>query len=254
MSSPVVSILTPAYAAERYLKETVRSVQNQTFTDWELVIINDGSPDATGLIAEQLARKDSRIRVFHCSVSSGRPAVPRNLGLKHARGRYVAFLDADDSWHPEKLQRQLAFMREHGACFSCTAYERISEDGRSCGTVHVPFRASRNRLLITNTVGCLTVMVDRCRFPDMRFDESIALRGREDYALWLKLLETESYVFGLDEQLASYRVVDGSVSRNKWKMAAAQWRVFRSSAEVPFPKACLYMLTWGFWGYLRNRR
>lgn len=254
MSDPVVSILTPAYRAEAFLEETVRSVIAQTFTAWELIIVNDGSPDGTGALAERLANEDQRIRVFHRETSSGLPAIPRNLALDHARGRYLALLDADDLWHPEKLERQLAFVTRYEASFSCTAYGRMSEDGRRFGVVHVPLRATRGRLLMTNTVGCLTVMIDRERFPDLQFDESSSLRGREDYGLWLKLLESETYVYGLDEVLADYRVVNGSVSRNKWDMAKGQWRVFRQSARLPVIQACLCMITWAFFGTLRNRR
>lgn len=254
MSDPVVSILTPAYRAEAFLEETVRSVIAQTFTAWELIIINDGSPDGTGALAERLAKEDPRITVLHRETPSGRPAVPRNLALDHARGRYLALLDADDLWYPEKLERQLAFITRYGASFSCTAYGRISETGSRQGVVHVPLRATRSRLLMNNTVGCLTVMIDRERFPDLRFDESSSIRGREDYGLWLRLLESERYVYGLDEVLADYRVVNGSVSRNKWEMARGQWRVFRQSARLSVIQASLYMISWAFFGYLRNRR
>jgi teichuronic acid biosynthesis glycosyltransferase TuaG len=254
VSDPVVSILTPAYRAEAFLEETVRSVIAQTFPDWELIIVNDGSPDGTGALADRLAKEEPRIRVFHRKTSSGRPAIPRNLALDHARGRYLALLDADDLWHPEKLERQLAFMERYGASFSCTAYGRITETGIRRSVVHVPLRANRNRLLMNNTVGCLTVMIDRERFPDLTFDERGSLRGREDYGLWLKLLESERYVYGLDEVLADYRVVNGSVSRNKWDMAKGQWRVYRQSAKLPVWKASLCMMSWAFFGYLRNRR
>ena len=253
MSEPLVSVLTPAFKAERFLEAAVRSVLDQTFTNWELLIINDGSTDETGKIADSLAATDQRIRVIHRNGSSGRPAVPRNLALEQSKGRYIALLDADDLWHPQKLEKQIAFMQSAGARFSCTAYRRITEDGQLLSLIEVPLKATRGRILANNTVGCLTVMIEKDLLTQFGFDEEPSLKGREDYGLWLQILKQEKYVFGLNEELAQYRVVSGSISRNKKAMIVGQWRVYRKSAGLGVFRSLLCMVGWAWFGYLRNR-
>lgn len=251
--TPLISIITPAYNAEHYLAQTIESVLAQTFFDWQMIIVNDGSTDKTGQLADQYANKDSRIQVVHQKHSSGRPGIARNIGLEYTKGRYIALLDADDLWMPQKLEHHLRFIQKHEAAFSCTSYQRISVDGKPFNTVHVKEFITRNDILITNTIGCLTVMFDRDQLPKLSFDVHKDLVGREDYSLWLKILSIEQYAYGLNETLSSYRVVGNSISRNKFNMAKGQWRVLRYSAKMPLIKAIFYMFTWAFFGYLRNR-
>ncbi|WP_227511992.1 glycosyltransferase family 2 protein [Tritonibacter mobilis] len=218
---PGVSVIMPAYNAEMTLVHAVASVQAQSFTDWELILIEDGSSDQTANACTMLAQEDARIRVVYQTENTG-AAVARNAGLALARGRYVAFLDADDLWHKEKLERQISFMKEHGAVFSYTGFLR--QRGHKQRRVHVPAQMTRERLLQGNVIGCLTAIYDRAHFGDVQMPN---LRLRQDFAFWLLLLTRCQNAFGLDEPLAVYRVHSTSLSAGRIKAMRATWKMYR---------------------------
>lgn len=239
----LVSIVTPAYNAARFLRETVASVQQQTCRDWEMIIVDDCSRDDTAVVIEELARKESRLRFVRQRVNSG-PAAARNAALSAASGRFIAFLDSDDLWLPEKLQRQLGFMREVDAAFSFTRYRRISDDGSFCGSVvEVPPRLDYAALLKNTAIATSTVIVDRQRTGPFAMTQTYY----DDYVLWLELAKRGHVAHGLQQDLMRYRVVGKSVSRNKLRSARWVWHTYRNVQGLNWAKA-----VWCFMNYTFN--
>ena len=234
--APLVSVIMPAYRCADVLIESVTSVQAQTVEDWELLIVDDCSPDDTFALANKLAAEDPRIRVFQTPGNAG-PAAARNMALENATGRYAAFLDSDDLWLPEKLARQIAFMREKGAAFSCTAYDRVAEDGTVLNRV-TPFeKADYNKVLYyANPVGNSTAMIDRMMLGSLRVP---MIRKRNDFALWLAALKKTDYVYGMRECLARYRVREDSVSSRKTDLVRYQWQLYRRVEKLSLGRTFL---------------
>lgn len=220
---PLVSVIMPVWNAAPTLAEAVSSVRAQTWPDWELVLIDDGSSDASPGIAAGLAAADPRIRLLARGANGG-AAAARNDGIRAARGRFLAFLDADDRWRPEKLARQLAFMGQGGHAFAFSSYRRMAADGRPGAVVPVPARVTHAELLRGNVIGCLTAIYDSAVLGKV---EMPPLARRQDYALWLSLLRRLPAAHGLNAVLADYRVSPGSLSGNKLVAAAATWRLYR---------------------------
>ena len=244
----------PAYNASATIEHSIRSVLAQTYPHWELLVVDDGSTDATVDIARRVSA-GTNMRLLEIGGRMG-PAAARNAALKIASGRWIAFLDSDDLWLPEKLERQLAFMRKTGAALSFTAYRRMNETGRMLPRViEVPTTVSYRQLLRSNCIGCLTAMFDRQRFAGATFPDLGLLEdhrwiawlgvtgrvGHEDYGLWLSLLRddgsggtTRIVAHGLNEPLALYRVGTTSFSGNKLRAAAFQWTLYRRTEKLPF--------------------
>lgn len=224
----LVSIITPLYNGERYIKETIESVQKQTYTDWEMVIVDDGSTDDSQNIVRQMAACDPRIRVYINEKNMG-AAATRNQGIQLAQGRYIAFLDSDDLWKSNKLEKQIAFMTEKNAAFCYSACEVIDEAGKTTGIVrHVPTYVNYKELLKGNVIPCVTVVLDRTQFASIVMPEI----GHEDYATWLTLLKECQKADGIDEVLASYRETGSSLSGNKLTAAKWTWHIYRDYLEL----------------------
>jgi teichuronic acid biosynthesis glycosyltransferase TuaG len=235
-----VSIVTPAYNAQRYIAETVASVQAQTCRDWELIVVDDRSRDATAATVKALAQNDNRVRLIEQEKNGG-PARARQAALDVARFRRIAFLDADDLWLPQKLERQLAFMRERGAAFSYTEYRRLSADGARVGRlVRVPARMTYSRLLGNTAIATSTVIVDRGATGPLTMTETYY----DDFVLWLGILKRGFVAHALKEDLMRYRVVAKSVSRNKASSAMHVWRTYRDVERLPLARSA-----WSFAGY-----
>ena len=227
-----VSIIMPLYNGEHFLEKSVLSVVAQTYTAWELWVIEDHSTDHSLALAKRLAERDARIHVLQTPKNMG-AAGARNLGIQHAAGRYLAFLDCDDFWYPRKLEVQIAFMQEHGADFSCTAYRCVSETGEPVKhrTV-VPFRRAGywRCLFYGNCIGNSTAVYDAQKLGKV---ESPDLRKRNDFAMWLQLLRRTPYVYGLRECLADYCVRRGSLSGKKLNLYRYQWILYRKIERLP---------------------
>lgn len=240
-----VSILMPAFNALHTLGEAVASVQAQSHTDWELLIVDDASRDGTYARAEALAAEDIRIRLLRHAENKG-AAATRNTALAAAQGRYIAFLDADDLWHPDKLRRQLAFMAETGAAFSYTGFWRkysgaghAQSPGQDPGReVHVPRSVDRNTLLRGNVIGCLTAMYDRAHLGDCPMPD---LRMRQDFALWLDILTKTDRAQGLQAPLATHHQRPGSLTSNRLRAMRATWAMYRQHLGLPPHQAFRYM-------------
>jgi teichuronic acid biosynthesis glycosyltransferase TuaG len=224
VDTDLVSVVMPARNALPYIEESIRSVQAQTWEQWELICVDDGSTDGTGELVARLAAEDPRIRPVRREAPGG-PGPARNTAIALARGRWLAFLDSDDLWAPEKLALQLAFMRERGAALSCHGYRMIDVAGHAVGFEARARATLTYRELLSNTaVGALTVMVDRTRVGGLSMP---ALRQHEDLVLWYALLRRGWTFEGLPQTLAAYRIVPNSASRNKLRSAAHMWTVYR---------------------------
>lgn len=246
---PRVSVIMPVHDAAAFVGSAIASVQGQSFAGWELLAVDDGSHDASAAILARAASNDARIRLLSSGGNLG-PWAARNVAMAAARGRYLAFLDADDLWHPEKLARQLAAMERTGAALSCTAYLRHNLDTGRRTVVGVPARASRAELLKTNTIACSTAMLDAARFGRRRMRP---LHRSEDFAFWLDLLDEAPTVLGLPQVLATYRQHRDSLSARKGHAAAGTWAVYRGALALPLPAALWYFGHYATRGLLRHR-
>ncbi len=241
MIQGLVSVITPTYNCGKFIADTIRSVQAQTYPNWEMIIMDDCSTDDTRDIVGALSRQDSRIK-YHCLPANAGAAVARTEAMRLAEGQWMAFLDSDDLWHPEKLQRQLDFMQENGCVFSCTAYEQIDETGKPLGKIvrTVP-KTDYNRLLLDCPVGNSTVMYS---VEKMGKFEVPNIRKRNDDALWLQMLKKEPYIWGLPEVLMQYRLRSGSISRNKLKVIKYHWVLYRRIEHLSLPRSLFHIAYW----------
>ncbi|MBQ3722041.1 MAG: glycosyltransferase family 2 protein [Fibrobacter sp.] len=215
--SSLVSIIMPSYNTAPYIAESIRSVMAQTYTDWELIIVDDASTDNTDEVVKdvilsgaQAESKDLSSKIHYLKNDRNRGAAySRNRALREAKGRWIAFLDSDDIWTPDKLEKQIAFMTKNGCAFSYTRYEEMDENGRPTGTiVGGPKRITKTGMYNYCWPGCLTVMYDREVVGDIQIAE---IQKNNDYAMWLKICrKADCYL--LDENLASYRKRTGSIT------------------------------------------
>ena len=237
-----VSIITPVYNSERYIMEALQSVMNQTFTNWELIVVDDMSTDNTCRIVLEVCKKDPRVRLIKLKTHEG-PSVARQEATKLAKGRFIAFLDSDDIWMKEKLKEQIDFMLLGNHAISCTAYEQINEVGERNGRIlRPPYRANYNRVLLDCPIGNSTVVYDteklgKCYGPN--------IKNREDYALWLKILKRENYIWGYPQILTQYRIRKKSLSRNKIKLVYYHWILYRDFEHLSITKSLLHICIWG---------
>jgi glycosyltransferase involved in cell wall biosynthesis len=237
VSPPAVSVITPVWNAAATLAAAVASVEAQSVADWEMLVVDDGSTDGSRALAADLARRDARIRPLGLPGNRG-PAAARNAGIGAARGRFLAFLDADDLWHPEKLAVQLGYMAREGAPFVFSAYRRVDAAGRPLGTVRVPARVTHAGLLKGNVIGCSTAVYDTAHFGKV---EMPPLRRRQDFGLWLALLARGGAAHGLADVLADYRVRPGSLSADKLAAVGATWALYREVAGLGRARAGYYL-------------
>lgn len=229
---PLVSVIMPSYNSERHIAESIRSVQSQTLANWELLVSDDCSTDSTREVVAGIAEADPRVRLLPLRENGG-AAAARNNSLAHARGRYVAYLDSDDLWRPEKLERQVAFMEERGAAFSCCSYEVVGEDGVPLGrTVRMLDECDYMGFLTHNLLQTVGIMADTARM-DRGLLVMPAMRRRQDAATWLQVLKAGHACHGLPDVLCAYRRVEGSLSSNKVKAAQGVWRLYREVERLP---------------------
>lgn len=247
----LVSVITPAYRAAAVIGETIASVRAQSHQQWEMLIAEDCGPDDTRDVVRGWQEKDARIRLLPLERNGG-PAAARNAALREARGRWLAFLDSDDLWLPEKLERQLAFHRASpGAVLSFTGFRRISADGERTGRyVGVPPRLDYRRLLGNTAIATSTVIVDRAESGDFEMKKTYY----DDFACWLALLKPGGVALGLNEDLMRYRVMDASVSRDKGNSARQVWRAYRQIEGLGRAASAWYFSQYAARAWLKYRR
>lgn len=225
----LVSVIMPLYNAEKYVEQAIRSVINQSFTDWELIVVNDCSPDNSATIVSKLADEDSRIKLLHTDTPSGSPTLPRNIGIKHAQGRYIAFLDSDDLWLPNKLAEQLQLFHNSDASVVYSYYKKMENNGEiRNGIVKSPRSVNYKQLLRGNVIGNLTGIYDTEKVGKHYFEHV----GHEDYVYWLHILREGGYAMNTQKVHAVYRLTDNSVSRNKFKVFLWDWHIYRDIEKL----------------------
>lgn len=232
-----ISIITPVYNCEKLIANTIETVINQTYTNWEMLLVDDCSTDNSQKIIEEYIKKDNRIKYFQLEQNSG-AAVARNYALEKSEGRFIAYLDSDDLWKPEKLEKQVKFMLEHNYAFSCTDYEKIDEQGNSLNKiVKIPRKVDYNLFLRNTIIQTVGVVVDtKLTGKDLLVMPNI--RRRQDAATWCQLLKNGFDCYEVPENLSYYRVVSKSLSSNKLKAIKMNWHWYRKIEKLPLWKAC----------------
>jgi len=236
---PVVSVIMPAYNCSAYLEEAIRSVIAQTVTDWELIVIDDCSTDDTYAVAQKIAQTDSRIRLLQNPRNVG-VAVTRNTGLELCRGQYIAFLDSDDFWYPNKLEVQLQTMEQKNARFCYSTYAIIDRNGEKVKADYmVPARVTYKQLLKENVVQCSAVLVSAQVMKNYRFNPDFY---HEDYVLWLQMLKDGCKAAGCQQVLLTWRYIQSSRSFNKLSSAKNRWRIYRKYLKLPLGESIYYFM------------
>ena len=238
----MVSIIVPLYNAEKFIWETVQSVINQTYKDFELLLVDDCSTDRSLAAAEAI--NDSRVRVIRQEQNAGAYAA-RNRGLSEAKGRYIAFLDAEDKWEPTKLEDTLKFMEEKDAGFVFTSYEFADEKCVGTGkVVRVPETITYKQALSNTTIFTSTVLIDREKVAD----ELIKMPNikSEDTATWWQILRAGHTGYGLDKNLVKYRRSAGTLSSNKIEALRRIWNLYRKAAGLSVVSSAAHFVVWAF--------
>jgi glycosyltransferase involved in cell wall biosynthesis len=246
----LVSIITPVYNSEKYIGETIESVLAQTYSNWEMLIVDNGSTDHSLDIIYQYAAKDARIKVFQQTKKNGFPSYTRNMAIEEAQGKYIAFLDSDDVWYPEKIAIQLAYISDHPDChIICTSYEKVNKEGVSDNRVVKPRMITNYiQLLKTNSIGNLTGMYNQEKLGKC-FQKPIF---HEDYLMWLTLLKKGEVAHGIDEVTAKYRIHNRSVSSSKLKVIRAQWYIYRQELNLNFFYATYFFTCYTYYGIKKH--
>ncbi|MDM0469396.1 glycosyl transferase [Clostridium perfringens] len=246
-----ISIITASYNAERFIKNTIESVLKQTYQNWEMIIIDDCSSDNTESIVNRYVELDKRIKFYKLEKNSG-AAIARNLGINKANGEFIAFLDSDDLWDENKLEKQIEFMKERKIGFSFTGYRLMKENGELLNKeIMVPEKVDYNSLLKNTIIGCLTVMIDKRIIGEFKMPE---LRAGQDTATWLSILRKGNIAYGYNEILASYRLVNGSISSNKMKALKRTWNIYRNVENLSLYKSIYCFLFYSKNAFLKRFR
>lgn len=243
-----MSVIMPAHNAEKYISDAISSVIAQSVTDWELLVIDDRSTDGTTAIARGFSNADSRIRVYSNDENIG-VAATRNRGISLARGEWIAFLDSDDLWRPQKLARQLEKAASTGAELIYTSYSIFRDDPKNGSAYIVPATADHESLLRENVIGCSTVLVRAAE--GMKFSTGIY---HEDYAMWLTLLRNGCRAVGCTDVLADWRVSENARSFNKRRAAKMRWTIYRKVEKLPFFKAVRVFAAYTLNGIRKHKR
>lgn len=231
---PQISIIMPCHNGEKYISDAIQSVISQTFSDWELLVIDDNSSDNSINIIEDFCKKDARIKLFRTEKSSGLPATPRNVGIKNAIGRFIAFLDCDDIWLPTKLEHQIPLFETKNVAVVFSYYAKMNGDGVFQNRkISSPFVINYNELLKGDCIGNLTGVYDVSKCGKI-FQKEI---HHEDYEMWLSILKLDFYAMNTNTYEAFYRVQEKSVSANKWRTMQWHWNILHNEQKLGFVKS-----------------
>lgn len=248
----MISIVTPVYNAATFIRQTIEMVQAQTYTDWELLLVDDGSKDGSAEVIEAYLKEnpDKRIRLINKACNEG-AALTRNRGIKEAKGRYIAFLDADDVWLADKLETQMTFMERKNAGFVFSAYEFGDEEAIGTGRiVHVPETLTYKKALSRTVIFTTTVLLDTEKIAkELIYMPNVP---SEDSATWWQILRAGNVAYGLDQVLAIYRRPVKSLSSNKLKAIQRIWYLYRKVEKLPLIPSCIAFIGWAYRATVRR--
>ncbi|MFD2100206.1 glycosyltransferase family 2 protein [Flagellimonas iocasae] len=235
----MVSIITPVFNSQKYISECITSVINQTYDNWEHILIDDCSTDGSDEIIKNFSKIDKRIK-YYALERNGGAGVARNKAIELAKGRYIAFLDSDDLWTPDKLERQIEFMVKNKYSFSYTDYFVITDDREHpLFRRSAPNRVSYTKMLRNDYIGCLTAIYDVSYFGKVYMSD---IRKRQDWVLWLNLLKKTDFAYCLKMPLAYYRIGNQSLSKNKFKLLSHNFNVYYKELGYSFFMSCYLMV------------
>ena len=241
--SELVSIIVPTYNTEKFIKLTIQSVQNQTYKNWEMILVDDASTDETIKIISELAKADNRIKLFQLPNNSGN-GFARNVALKKATGKYIAYLDADDLWFPMKLEKQIQFLKANKLPFTFSFYDCIDEEGKTLNRrVEAPLNLTYNQLFFCNYIGNLTAIYDAEYFGKIVIE---ATQKRQDWRLWLTIVKQIKETKPVPESLAFYRIRKDSISSSKFKLIKHNFGVYRDFHRFNFVSSVFLMIRFLF--------
>ena len=244
----LVSIITPTYNSAEHISGTIKSIQAQTYSNWELLITDDCSTDQTIEIIASYQKTDRRIKLFLLNINQG-AGVARNNSIKEAIGRYIAFCDSDDQWKKNKLEVQLSFIINNKLSFSFTDYDVVSQNNKFLKRIKCPHRITYSKLLKNNYVGCLTAIYDKEKLGKMYMSTA---RKRHDWILWLNIMNKIKHTKGLNESLSIYRKRDSSISNNKLLLIKYNWKVYRQELKFSYLTSFMYLLQFLFFYILKK--
>jgi glycosyltransferase involved in cell wall biosynthesis len=249
MQENLVSIITPVYNAEKYVSQTIESVLKQSYQDWEMILVNDGSKDNSVDVIQKYVNRDSRIVLV--SQDNAGSAAARNNGIRRANGRYFCLLDADDTWESNFLESQLGLMKEKKAQLVYSAYRRIDENSNEILRPQmVKERLTIKDMQRTNHIGCLTGLYDSITFGKIFLKEELN-SVRDDYAFWLEIIQKTEVAYGNKNILANYRVLKNSTTGNKKKLIKHQFNFYYKYQKLGLFKSILYTIYWGVLGIFK---
>ena len=247
----LVSIIVPVYNCEKFINDTIKTVQNQTYKNWELLFVNDCSPDKSKEIIEKYAREETKIKLINLKENSG-AAIARNTGIKNAKGKYIAFLDADDMWNKQKLEEQIKFMKDNNYDFTFTNYEFTDENGNKTGKiVNVP-KTMKYKQALKNTTIFTSTVIFNVESLGKDLIEMPNIRKGQDSATWWKVLKTGITAYGLNENLSFYRRSSDTLSSNKIKALKRTWNLYRNVEHLSVLKSS-YNFCWYIFNAIRRR-
>lgn len=248
MRKALFSVIVPCHNADVYIVEAIESVISQSYTNWELLIIDDCSSDNSVSIIQNYCSIDNRIKYYKTKEPSGSPALPRNIGIENAMGRFIAFLDSDDVWLPNKLEEQLKLFDKTETAIVYSNYEKMAETGkRENRIIKAPSTVDYKQLLLGNVIGCLTAVYDTDKIGKVYFSE----HSHEDYIMWLSILKRGYMAKNTNTVTALYRVRNKSVSSNKLKALSWQWSIYVDVEKTGYLKAIYYFVNYAYKAFLK---
>lgn len=247
----IVSVIMPAYNAERFINDAIKSVLSQTYSYWELLIVDDCSSDSSATIIKEYVEADNRIVYFKTEQPSGSPCIPRNLGIQNAKGRYIAFLDSDDVWLPHKLEEQLPLFDDEHTTIVFSNYEKMNEIGeRNERHIKAPAFTDYKKLLRGNVIGCMTAVYDVSKIGKVYFENV----NHEDYVMWLSILKRGYIAQNTNTVTALYRIRSKSVSSNKLKVLTWQWNIYMNIEKKGYLKAAYYFCHYAYKAFMKSKK
>ena len=244
----LVSIITPCYNASSYISETIKSVINQTYTNWEMIIVDDCSKDNSAQIIKEFSKYDNRIKYTKTDIPSGSPALPRNIAIAMSKGEYIAFLDSDDLWIPTKLEEQIAFAEEKQYNFIYSNYEKMTWEGKRNNRILTMSKFSTYSSTIKSCdIPCLTVLLKKDIINGICFQNI----KKEDYVFWLEVLKKGNIAYNTNKIHAIYRESNISRSSNKFEMLSAQWHILRNIEHLNYFYSIYCIIIYAIKGFVK---